>query len=110
MSWAAGPAKPGTELQRKIIAIPHRTCRLPRPLFENADAAVASKRSGRGYRLIYATLELGVELHDSRIHERQDLCQDNAGDTLRWVDPEVGVGEPGPGQAATAAASGTLPA
>ena len=67
-----------------------------------------SKQSGRGYRLIYATLELGVELHDRRIHERQDLRQDNAGDTLRRVDPEIGVGQPGPGQAAAAAASGTL--
>src|SRR5271169_5230263 len=105
----AGPAAcPAQSLMFSHSLDPDRTCRLPRPRSRRADAALASKRSGRGYRLIYATLELGVELHDSRIHERQDLCQHNAGDTLRRVDPEVGVGEPGPGQTATAAASGTL--
>src|SRR4029077_6663899 len=38
------------------------------------------------------------------VDERQQLHQDHAGDVARRVDPEIGVGEAGPGQAAGAAA------
>ena len=38
------------------------------------------------------------------VDERQQLHQDHAGDVARRVDPEIGVGEAGPGEAAGAAA------
>jgi hypothetical protein len=38
------------------------------------------------------------------VRERQQLHQDHAGDVARRIDPEIGVGEAGPGEAAGAAA------
>ena len=49
-----------------------------------------------------AALELGVEAENARIRERQDLRQYKAGDVLRRIDLEIGIGRPGPGQAAAA--------
>src|SRR6059036_1515678 len=75
------------------------------------NPASALSTSGRGdcldtlslrQRFVHPALELAVEAENARIHERQDLRQYNAGDLLRRIDPEIGIGQPGPRQAAAA--------
>src|SRR5947207_1236343 len=51
---------------------------------------------------VQPTLELAVEAENARIRERQDLRHYNTGDVLRRIDPEIGIGKPGPGEAAAA--------
>src|SRR5258705_8086029 len=53
---------------------------------------------------IDAALEAREGFQAMLVHERQQLHQDYAGDVARGVDPEIGVGEPCPGEAAGAAA------
>src|SRR6266545_475191 len=53
---------------------------------------------------IDALLEAREGFQALAVHEWQKLHQDHAADVARRIDPEVGVGEPGPGKAARAAA------
>src|SRR5689334_185212 len=53
---------------------------------------------------IDAALEAREGVQALCIHERQELHEDHAADIARWIDPEVGVGEPSPGEAAGTAA------
>ena len=53
---------------------------------------------------IDAALEARERFQALAVGERQHLHQDHAGDVARRIDPEIGVGEAGPGQAAGAAA------
>src|SRR5216683_7051482 len=48
--------------------------------------------------------ELGKGLQRLRIGKWQELHEDDAGDVLAGIDPEIGVGEAGPGEAAGAPA------
>ena len=54
--------------------------------------------------LVKAAFELGKGLQRLRIGKWQELHQDDAGDVLGRIDPEIGVGEAGPGEAAGAPA------
>ena len=45
-------------------------------------------------------LELAEQVEDRAICERQDLSHDQAGYPLRGIEPVVGIGEAGPGEAA----------
>ena len=52
---------------------------------------------------IETALELGEQLQDLIVGERQELRQDRAGHTLVRINPEVGVEQSGPGEAPRAA-------
>ena len=54
--------------------------------------------------LVKAAFELGKGLQRLRIGKWQELHEDDAGDVLGRVDPEIGVGEAGPSEAAGAPA------
>jgi hypothetical protein len=69
---------------------------------KRADAAIVGTRSVLRQRFVQAALELAVEAEDARIREWQDLRHYNAGNVLRRIDPEIGIGQPGPGEAAAA--------
>ena len=51
-------------------------------------------------RRVECLLEVGVELEGGRVHERQGLGVDRAGDAAGRVHPEMGVEQAGPGTAA----------
>src|SRR6266702_5564720 len=54
--------------------------------------------------LVKAAFELGKDLQRLGIGKWQELHEDDAGDVLGRIDPEIGVGEAGPGEAAGAPA------
>src|ERR1700688_3910789 len=54
--------------------------------------------------LVKAAFELGKGLQRLRIGKWQELHEDDAGDVLARIDPEIGVGKAGPGEAAGATA------
>src|SRR3954464_9071192 len=64
-------------------------------------------RSARFHDLIHAALERVVQKQRLGVGERQELRQDNAGDALLRIDPEVGVVDSAPAQAARRPLAGT---
>jgi hypothetical protein len=50
-----------------------------------------------GYRAVYPAFELREQLQHLVVRERQKLRHDRAGDSLRRIEPEVGVEQSGPG-------------
>jgi hypothetical protein len=64
----------------------------------------AGSRSGSGPRLsaagVDAALELAEQLEDLLVREGQELREDHASNVERRVEPEIGIGEPRPGEAA----------
>src|SRR5713226_8683437 len=54
--------------------------------------------------LVKPAFELGKGLQRLWIGKWQELHEDDAGDVLGRIDPEIGVGEAGPGEAAGAPA------
>jgi hypothetical protein len=80
--------------------VAHKLNQLCLPLRE-ADLATCRKRSALRYRLVHTTFELVVEVHDARIDEAQYLCADDSDNALRGIDPEIGIGQPAPGQRTT---------
>jgi hypothetical protein len=54
--------------------------------------------------LVKSAFELGKGLQRLRIGKWQELHEDDASDVLGRIDPEIGVGEAGPGEAAGAPA------
>src|SRR5258706_15287226 len=56
--------------------------------------------------LVHAGLELPEQIDRGIVVEREDLGREDAAHVLGPVDPEVGVGEPGPGQRVGRASAG----
>src|SRR5882672_2540420 len=56
--------------------------------------------------LVHARLELAQQVDRRVVVERQELGGEDAADALGAIDPEVGIGQPGPGQRVGRAAAG----
>src|ERR1700730_14691169 len=93
-----GNARPGVQHNRNLLPPPQKGWRGSR----SRRALVDPLRHGRVER----ALEFAVDVERLLIGEGDELHQDDARHPLRRIDPEVGVGETGPGQAAGAAAAG----
>src|SRR5262245_43425976 len=74
--------------------------------FPSSHSEIARPQASEG------SIDLGFERAEETdgrlVVEGKDLGEEDAAHALRPVDPEVGVGEPGPGEAAGGAAGGRL--